>query len=227
MRPLVSVIIPVHNGERYLAAALESVFAQTYEPTEVVVVDDGSTDGTAMVARGDPRVIYIYQPNQGVPVARNAGIDRSTGELLAFLDADDLWVPEKLARQVDYLASHPEVSLTFTHQRLFLSSDTAEVPAWVRREQLGQDHPGYVPSAMVVRRGVFETVGRFNPAYRIGEDSDWFFRARDAGVAMTVLPETLLLKRIHRTNLTSNVKDSQAELLAAVRASLARRRPAP
>ena len=222
-RPLVSVIVAVRNGEKYLAEALGSAFAQTYSPLEVIVVDDGSTDGTGLVATTDARVVYIRQPNQGVAVARNTGVARAGGEFLAFLDADDLWLPAKLERQVGYLLEHPEAGLVFTHQRLFLSPDTPEVPGWVARDLMERDHAGFVPSALVVRREVLGAVGPFDPAYEVGEDYDWFVRARDSGLALAVVPETLLLKRVHGSNLTSRVEDCRVNLLRIARASLARR----
>jgi glycosyltransferase involved in cell wall biosynthesis len=106
-RLLVSVIVPVYNGERYLSAALESIFAQDYHPFEVIVVDDGSGDSSAAIAKSFKSVQYIYQTNQGIANAWNLGIDASKGELIAFLDCDDLWTPNKLRLQVDYLVNHP------------------------------------------------------------------------------------------------------------------------
>src|SRR4029079_2498347 len=105
--PLVSVIVPVYNGERYLREALESVFAQTYRAIEVIVVDDGSPDDSGTIGQSFPEVRYIHQTNQGVAAARNNGIEAARGEFFAFLDQDDLWVPEKLNVQVEYFLGHP------------------------------------------------------------------------------------------------------------------------
>src|SRR3954451_23570366 len=105
--PLVSVIIPVHNGAKYLRAALESVFAQTYSPFEVIVVDDGSVDESGVIAQSFNDVRYIHQANQGVAAARNNGIGAARGEFLAFLDQDDLWTTEKLKLQMGYLMKDP------------------------------------------------------------------------------------------------------------------------
>src|SRR3982751_2380169 len=104
--PLVSVIIPVHNGAKYLRAALESVLAQTYSPFEVIVVDDGSVDDSGVIAQSFNDVRYIHQANQGVAAARNHGIEAARGDFFAFLDQDDLWTPEKLTFEVDHLLSH-------------------------------------------------------------------------------------------------------------------------
>src|SRR3989442_10494853 len=112
--PCVSVVIPVYNGERYLADAIQSVRDQTYQNFEVIVVDDGSTDGSAAVAkRFGEAVRYVHQANGGVCKARNTGLAAARGGYLAFLDQDDLWLPDKLATQVVYLDSHPEVGAVY------------------------------------------------------------------------------------------------------------------
>src|SRR5437667_12630279 len=110
--PLVSVVIPCYNGERYLAEAIESVLAQRYEPLEIIVVDDGSTDRSAEVARhfGDA-VQYVCQPHAGAAAARNRGVGLATGDLIAFLDADDVWTEGRLARQVQVLEADPSVGM--------------------------------------------------------------------------------------------------------------------
>src|SRR4026207_773633 len=118
--PLVSVIVPVYNGRRYLRAALESVFAQTYRPIEVIVVDDGSVDDSGTIAQSFPEVRYMHQTNQGVAAARNNGIDAAQGEFFALLDQDDLWATDKLKVQVDYFLNHPDVGYTLTQQKFFL-----------------------------------------------------------------------------------------------------------
>src|SRR6476619_4299573 len=117
--PLVSVIIPVYNGARYLRAALESVFAQSYCNFEVIVVDDGSVDDSGVIAQSFPEVRYINQTNQGVAAARNHGIEVARGEYFAFLDQDDLWTPEKLKLQIEYLLNHQDLGYTLTQQQYF------------------------------------------------------------------------------------------------------------
>jgi len=202
--PLVSVVIPVFNGERFLAETLDSVFAQDYPSFEVIVVDDGSVDGTADVARSFEGVRYIHQDNQGQAVARNTGINAARGELLAFLDADDLWTPNKLSVQVGYLLDHPEIGFTLARQRIFLEPG-AERPPWLRDDLIEEDHVGFFPSTLVSRKSVFETIGVYDPSYRIGESADWFARARDAGIRRAIVQEVLLHKRVHGVNLTHNL----------------------
>ena len=109
-QPTVSVVIPVYNGDRYLAEAITSVLDQTYKNFELIVVDDGSTDGSAEIAKSYKQaVLYTFQPNGGLSKARNTGLALARGKYIAFLDHDDLWLPHKLARQVTYLDSHPDV----------------------------------------------------------------------------------------------------------------------
>ena len=224
-QPLVSVIIPVYNGTRYLRAALESVFAQTYRPFEVIVVDDGSTDDSGVIAQSFPDVRYIHQTNQGVAAARNHGIEAARGEFFAFLDQDDLWTPEKLKLQIEHLLSHPDLGYTLTQQQFFLEPG-ANLPAWFRKELLSTVHTGWVLGTLVVRRTTFEQVGNFVTGYSAANDSDWFFRAKAAAIPMAIVPELLLLKRIHETNDSARAKEILSELLKVVKSSLDRHRSA-
>jgi glycosyltransferase involved in cell wall biosynthesis len=224
-RPLVSVIIPVYNGARYLRAALESVFAQTYRSFEVIVVDDGSLDDSGTIAQSFPDVRYIHQANQGVAAARNHGIEVARGEFFAFLDQDDLWTPEKFKLQMDHLLSHPEVGYTLTQQQFFLEPGET-LPAWFRKELLSSVHTGWVLGTLVVRRTAFEKVGIFATGYSAASDGDWFFRAKAAGIPMAVVSELLLLKRIHGGNESARAKEILSELRKVVKSSLDRQRAA-
>lgn len=221
--PLVSVVVPIYNGARFLRQALDSIAAQDYRPLETVVIDDGSTDASAAIARSDPGVRYLSQANQGVALARNAGIGASTGPFLAFLDQDDVWSPSKLSLQVGHLLAHPELGFVLAHERLFLEPGCPP-PRWLKRELLARDHAGYVVGTLTARRAVFDVVGLFAATYRIASDIDWLLRARDAGVAMTVLPETLLHRRIHEGNHSHQAGQAVTELLGALRARTARQR---
>lgn len=221
--PLVSVIIPVFNGARYLRAALESVFAQTYRPFEVIVVDDGSIDDSGVIAQSFSEVRHIRQENQGVAAARNHGIEAARGEFFAFLDQDDLWTADKLKLQIEYLLNNQDLGYTLTQQQYFLEPGTT-LPAWFRKELLTSVHTGWVLGTLVVRRTVFEQVGKFATGYSAANDSDWFFRAKAAGIPMAVVPELLLLKRIHETNDSARAKEILSELLKVVKSSLDRQR---
>ena len=223
--PLVSVIIPVYNGEKYLAEAIESVLAQTYQPVEIIVVDDGSMDKSAQIAQSYP-VKFIYQPNQGCGMAKHMGILNSRGEFLAFLDQDDLWIPEKLKAQIEYLQENPEIGYVICNMQNFLDSDY-EHQSWPKQAFLDRPIAAYIPSALVVRRSVLEKIGDFDPSYQVGSDTDWFFRASDAGISMANLNQTLLRRRIHPDNgshLHTKGSLSHQELFRSVKYSLDRKR---
>lgn len=224
--PLVSVIIPVYNGAAYLAEALESVLAQDYQPLDVIVVDDGSTDRTAEIVRSYPVARYFAQTNQGHGAARNTGIAAARGELIAFLDADDLWAPQKLSMQVGYLMAHPDLGYTISHLRILIEPGVAK-PAWLNERLSLEYAAAYLPSALLVRRRVLEEVGGFDVSLWCSNDSDWFFRAKDAGITMALLPDVLLYRRIHRANLSSDVPTATSDLLRVVKASIVRQRRQP
>ena len=221
--PLVSVIVPVYNGEERLAATLRSVMAQDYRPIELLVIDDGSTDRSADVARGFPEVRCFQQLNQGAAIARNVGIENARGEFIAFLDADDIWMPNKLSLQVRYLLDHPEVRFVLTRQRIVLDPGV-EKPSWLKEELLESDSVGYLPSTLLTRKSVFAQIGMFDPRAVPSEDAEWFFRAKDAGVPMGVVQEVLLEKRVHESNLSHRTEVSQARLLRMIRESVVRQR---
>ena len=222
---LVSCVVPVHDGERFLGEALDSVLEQTYEPLEIVVVDDGSTDGTAEVAAGYGEAIrYFHQENAGPSAARNRGVEASRGELIAFLDADDLWVPEKTATQVRALRERPELDFCVGHIQNFWMEELAEEERWFSDREFSDPLPGYSLVTLLARRSVFEEVGGFDPDLGTGEDNDWFLRARDRDVPHRMMPELLARRRLHADNLTREDLASRDTLLRNLKASLDRRR---
>lgn len=220
--PLVSCIVPVFNGERYLAEALDSILAQTYRALEVVVADDGSTDGTAEILRryGD-RVRVCRQPNSGAPAARNLGLAQARGALIAFLDADDLWHPEKLARQVARFAADAALDVSVTHIRNFWIDELRHEAERFEGHPLAQSQPGYVTVTMLARRSVFERVGGFNTALTVGDPTEWFVRAADAGARMELLADTLVFRRMHRGNLSWHA-DGERRMTGAMQSALVR-----
>jgi glycosyltransferase involved in cell wall biosynthesis len=222
--PLVSVVVPVHDGERFLAAALESALAQDHPRLEVIVVDDGSRDGSADVASSYP-VRLLRQPNRGVAAARNAGLAAARGELIAFLDQDDEWTPDKIRRQVGHLLNHPELDFVLAHMRAVLEPGV-EKPPWLPSGWLDAGERGMLPGTLVARRRAFERIGLFDPAYEVSSDTEWLVRARDAGLRFDVLPDVLLRWRVHGANASFRREDTKADLLRALRASVGRKRTA-
>jgi glycosyltransferase involved in cell wall biosynthesis len=225
-RPVVSVVVPVFNGAAFVAEALRSVLAQTYRPLDVVAVDDGSSDESAAIVASFAHVRCVRQPNRGVAAARNAGVAATSGPLVAFIDQDDRWTPDKLTRQVTCLEKHPHLGFCLAHQRLVLEPGTGR-PSWLRPELLAADPVGYLPGTLLVWRETLHRVGLFDEANPIASDSDWFLRAKDAGIAMAVLPEVLLERRIHRANQSAQTVSGSRQLLAAVRRSIRRQHGEP
>jgi glycosyltransferase involved in cell wall biosynthesis len=220
---LVSVIVPVYNGERFLAEALNSIFAQDYRPIEVIVVDDGSDDRTAEIARDFADIRCLRQSNQGLAAARNAGIREAHGEFIAFLDADDLMLPNKLTVQMQYLLDHPEVGCVLCRQKPLWEPDTP-IPAWLRPDRVFGDPGGVIPPSALVRRVSIQRAGGFDPTYRVAEGMEWLGRLRDAGVRIAVVPEVLMLRRIHDSNLTHQNRQLREGLLRGLKGKIDRMR---
>ncbi len=223
MGPLVSAIIAVKNGERFLASAIDSVLQQNYKPIELIVVDGQSVDRTAEIARSYGVVRYIRQTNRGVGDAWNVGIDAADGEFFAFLSHDDLWMPNKLALQIGYMTRHPEIQYTVTRVKFFLEPGV-HVPSRFKEELLEGDHVGRMMETLVARRSVFGLVGRFNPEYTTAEDVDWYAKAKDMDVPMGVIPQVLVQKRMHDANTTYSSRDFHDNLLNVLRDSVRRQR---
>lgn len=220
--PLVSVVIPVCNGERYLREALESVFAQGHRPIEVIVIDDGSTDNSAEIASSfDSTVSVIRQQNQGPAAARNRGIEASSGEFIAFLDADDLWLPEKLDRQVAHFKAHPDLDIVGARQRNFWMPEVSEEQGASSED----DADGQSSQVLLIRRSAFDRVGLLDERLAHRDAMDWLLRARDAGLKSDELPDVLVHRRIHQHNRSRKRGDRDREdMLRIVQASLSRRR---
>lgn len=225
--PLISCIMPVYNGEKYLAEALESVFAQTIVPSEIIVVDDGSKDGTAAVLENYRERITVLRldKNNGPASARNAGIRKSRGEFLTFLDADDLWHSEKTEWQLKKFQEDADLGICQAYAKNFWSPDHPRSERSSQYPRLLQPWPGNIFQAMMVRREAFDAVGWLDPALRTGEDGDWFLRAKDAGIKREMLSDVLIHRRLHLHNLTRlHADDSRENLLKRVKELVDRQR---
>ena len=182
-KPLVSVVIPVFNGASYVAKAVQSVQNQTMQDVEIIVVDDGSTDGTQDILMELERSVgirMVLQQHQGASVARNTGIERARGDFIAFLDCDDVWLSEKLARQLEYFEKHPEVGLVYTDLEIVGEDGVIHerVSAWgeaTARAFIGGHSP--LLSSSLLRSELVRKAGGFNPAIGLrGDDLDFFIR---------------------------------------------------
>ena len=225
--PLVSVIIPVYNYDRYLGEAVESVLAQTYQHLEVIVVDDGSTDRSGEVAESFAArgVRYCHQVHAGIGPARNKGVELAHGVYIAFLDADDRWPLQKLERQLRAFESDPALEMCFG-QALQLQNG----PEWEagvkndERLEVAGMVPGMVPGTMLIKRDAFLRVGKFLGDWKVGEFIDWYARAVELQLRSLVLPELLLWRRIHDSNQGVRERQSVTDYARVLKAKLDRKR---
>jgi glycosyltransferase involved in cell wall biosynthesis len=213
-KPRISVIIPTYNSARYLGEAVASVLAQTYRPHDIIVVDDGSTDPTCEVlAPYMDQINYICQPNRGLSAARNRGLAAAVGELFAFLDADDVWLPTKLERQVHCLAQHPKAGLVYTNY-LILHGDTGRRSV---RPPLpscqGYCYPQVflvnpvLPSSVIIRRECLNYVGVFDEHINRPTTQDFDLWLRVARYfEFAYIPDPLFLYRRHANNSSNNMR---------------------
>lgn len=222
--PLISAIVPVYNGERHLREALESIAAQRYEPLEIIVIDDGSTDGSRAIAEAFPGGRYVRQENAGVATARNHALALARGEFVGFLDQDDRWTPDKLAVQLPLLLENPAAGLAVAKERIVLDEAIAVLPRWVRPEALEEDFVVYLPGVVLARRSVFDAVGLFDPTFENGSDSDWIIRCRQGGVVFAIAEQVLLLRRVHRHNASHRESISRSDIFRALHGAIRRNR---
>lgn len=246
--PLVSVVIPAYNAEPFIRDALDSLMAQTYPNLEVLVVDDGSTDGTrqAVMSYGD-RVKYAFEENSGgCSRPRNLGIDRTSGELIAFLDADDVMAKDRLAVEVEFLTPHPDAALVFSNFQPFwesglrgddhfstcprlsplLSALQPGVPGLVLEPSVSTElllTENFGSSSPMVRRTAVDAVGQFDESLRACEDFDFVYRVA-AHYPIGIASRVGWFKRQHRDNMTTNTENMYRHIIVTRQRLLARER---
>jgi len=212
--PAITALVAVFNGEAFVGEALQSIRSQTRPPDRIVVVDDGSTDGTAAVVRGVPGVRYLHQANGGQASALNLGLRHVEGGFLCFLDADDLWPPDKLDLQLRAFEHDPALDMVFGQAEQFRQDDgSTDAP-----------QPARVHGAMLIRTASFARVGELDTSYRIGTLLDWYARARELGLRERVLDEVVLRRRVHGDNTGVIHGGDRSAYLKIVKAALDRRR---
>lgn len=219
----VDVLIPVHNGARFLEEAIHSVLVQTYPFLTILVIDDGSMDQSATIAARFPRVHVLQQPHRGIGAAINLALRHAQGTLLASVDADDRWLPDKLEKQVNALVADPDLDIVFGYTRQFYQpTDPASAAVVVSPPQ-----SGIARSGMLARRTAFDRVGPFAEDPTIHQFVDWYARACEAGLRMHTLPDIVFERRVHEENMSRREPAAQRQsYLRALRLSAARRKSA-
>jgi glycosyltransferase involved in cell wall biosynthesis len=214
--------MPVRNGAAHLHLALRSLIEQDPAPAEILVVDGGSTDGSAALARAVPRVRVLTQNGRGLGAARNQGVRAAKYDMLTFCDADDRWSPDSLRVRLELLHRRDECGAVIGHC-VTTTLPGADTPQR-RRSALGNPTPGYTPGALLVRRAAFDRVGDFEESLAIGTDSDWFVRLVQSDVSWVLLDDIVLVKGLRTGSLSDDVAAYRAELLTVAR-EFVRRRP--
>ncbi len=232
-KPKISVVIPVYNGQSFLKTAIDSVLHQTYPAHEVIVIDDGSTDGSAKILKsyGD-KIIYKKIVNSGISEARNAGIALVTGDYVAFLDHDDFWFKDKLAEQAKVVMKHPKVGVICCD---FITRRTVASPLYRHFPHLGilkqmrfdrvmddafglllKEHFVGTPSTVMIKKSVIDKVGGFDPRYLYTQDYDYFLKcAHEADYV--VQSKTLAFKRTHESNVSNNLASLYTEQIVMLK----------
>lgn len=216
-RPDVSIIVATRNAERFLAAALDSIAAQTFGDYQVIVVDGASTDSTLEIARSYPRVTCIQQNGTGYANAWNTGIACSRTPFVAFLDSDDTWTVDKLASQLAVIQADPRVEVVFGRVQFFLEPG-CPLPQGFRPALLETSHPTLMPGTTFITRGAMDRVGFLDESMQIANDIPWNARMRET-CTVAMVDRVLLRKRLHGANLgpSTSWPIFKAELLAVMK----------
>ena len=224
--PLISTIIPVYNGARYISMAIESILEQGYPNIEIVVIDDGSTDDTAAVVKqfNEP-VYYYFKENTGIAATMNHGIRQAKGGFFSFLDSDDYWLPGKISKQLEILEKYPQLDMVFGHVKQFYSPELSQE---YRQKYACQETPmpGHNSGCMLIRRSSFFKVGMLDEKYEKGAFNDWYMRANATGLCSMMLPDILYMRRIHDANHGILKKDKHVDYVRMLKKHLDRKRAA-
>ena len=222
--PHVSVVMPARDSERFIGASIESVLAQTHRPLELIVVDDSEGEGTAEIARGYGAAVRVMRGEaRGPAAARNLGVASARAELIAFNDADDLWHPGKLERQLVHLRERPELAGCVTLFENFWEEEVSWEREAVRGTAREGAMPGWATITLLVHRDVFERAGPLDEERRFSDSVEWFVRAREAGLVIELLDEVLVHHR-RRAGSLSRGEENAREFLGFLREQLRRRR---
>jgi glycosyltransferase involved in cell wall biosynthesis len=219
----ISVIIPVYNGERFIAKAITSILDQTYPVYEIIVIDDGSTDNTAEVIKRFPSINYFYKENAGVSHTLNFGLQKVKGDFITILDADDYFTLDKFEKQIKFLEQNEDVEIVFgCHQRFY--DKPSEELTMDEKEDMRRILPAYFKSGMLARKSAFDKVGLFDESVKMGDFLDWYRRAEDMKVPMKLTDDIVMYRRVHDANITLKINDHISDFVKIMKASMDRRR---
>ena len=213
---LVSIIIPAYNAATFLSEVIKSVLNQSYQNWELLVIDDGSTDSTAALAddfsKKDSRIRLISKENGGVSAARNLGAQLAKGELLAFLDSDDLWLPDKISAHVSYMNAHPKVGISFARVELIATEGTTtnkftnNITDTLQPQDLFYSNPTVTTSNLVIRKSIFQDLNGFDESMQYNEDIDLLFRLSiQNNWKIESIDQVLVQYRLHSSGLSSTL----------------------
>jgi glycosyltransferase involved in cell wall biosynthesis len=220
----VSAIVCVRDGERYIGEAVDSILAQTEPPAEIVIVDDGSQDDSAAIAEGYGEAVHLIRtPPRGQAAALNTGLEGVAGELIAFLDSDDLWTARKLELQRETLARNPELDMVFGQAEEFISPDLAEEER-AKLRATERPVPAKLKGTMLIRSEAMRRVGPFTTGWSLAEFVEWYVRAQEARLTEEMLGEVVLRRRLHKSNIGRRLKDARPEYALVMAQHLRRRR---
>jgi glycosyltransferase involved in cell wall biosynthesis len=223
---MVSIIIATYQRVHYLKFALKSIFEQTNQDFEVIVIDDGSTDGTEKLVSSFQECRYYYQENMGVSKAKNKGVQLAKGHYISFLDSDDFWHPQKLEKQLLEFNTNKNVDIVFTHGEQFISQELHEE----EKKRLycpPQPMPAPISSSLLCSHETFDRIGEFDEEILVGIDIDWYLRAKSKDLSIKILPDTLLYRRVHLSNSGFTHRDKKQQHISVVKAHLDRIRKNP
>lgn len=235
--PKVSIITPLYNNKKYIEKAIRSITSQTYKEFEIIIIDDGSTDGSGELVKdkfGD-KVRYIYQDNKGAAAAVNKGISLSRGDYIAFCDSDDWWLPEKLEKQVNFLEANQKFGLVYS-DALLANGDILIQQTWLhsrnaipcfggKKECLASlFSKNFIPAplAVLIRKSVIEQIGLFNEKFPSAYDYEYWFRILEGGIQIAFLDEPLAVWRIHAGQNSKKIRKMKLAQIKILREFLIR-----
>ncbi|MBU2567619.1 MAG: glycosyltransferase [Elusimicrobia bacterium] len=237
--PKVSIVMPIYNGKKYIEKAVESILIQAFSDFELIIIDDGSTDGSGELLKdkfGD-KIKYVYQKNKGAAAAVNKGISLSLGGYIAFCDQDDWWLPEKLKRQVDFLEGNKGMAMVYGDALMADENGKILDETWMQLRAVRYYEGSYsdcvvrlfdrnficAPLSVLVRKNVFDAIGLFNEKFSSAYDYDYWFRLLEAGFKIGYIKEPLVVWRTHEGQKSRDIHRAKAMQIGILKSFLKRK----